>query len=47
MAELQAFFDYVWHRGKNSCLTLFKFMVPILIIIRFIQQLVLLTYILN
>ena len=45
MAQLQAFFDYVWHRGKNSCLTLFKFMVPISIIIRFIQQWGLLSYI--
>ena len=45
MAQLQTFFDYVWHRGTNSCLTLFKFMVPISIIIRFIQQWGLLTYI--
>ena len=44
MAQQQTFFNYVWHRGKNSCLTLFKFMVPISIIIRFIQQWGLLTY---
>lgn len=45
MSQVQDFFSYVWHRGKNSCVTLFKFMIPISIIIRFIQQWGLLSYI--
>lgn len=45
MSQLQDFFNYVWHRGKNSCITLFKFMIPVSILIRFIQQWGLLSYI--
>ena len=42
--ELVSFFSYVVHRTKNACWTLFKFIIPISIFIRFIQEWDLLTY---
>ncbi len=38
------FFAYILHRTKNACWTLFKFMIPISILIRFIQEWGLLTH---